>query len=363
MSADHFTKTLERRVPAIHAAAGYINSLCYINRTGGSVYIKDRTGCITEIPATVGNLNDGYPYGSLIIQEINYTSVRNHESWKHQTTGIGVEYCMPRHIARTQAPFAEEVRIGDRATTITTFVVDLGGAMHGGKIKYVPEYDIVVIAGASFETAALASHPATRVDQIKESAREFVAHKDVYIKVRYIQNSSSKKQVWIVLDSRVHEARPVQNASLESGIYVSYRCEVTGDVLVDYFESVEHAREKKSRFHFFTSQQEALIWLSESEVESQRLKLEEIRLKNEQFQANFEKVQRDKEEMIRKAAEDAMRHKHAMEELNLKNHRLKQEAIARELENSRKNTTDTFRYVATLISSLITLGAILVKKK
>lgn len=362
MSGNHFTKTLERRIASIHAASGYINTTCYINRTGGLIYIKDRTGCITEIPTSSGTLNDGYPYGCLIIQEINTTSIRNHESWKHQVTGIGAEYCMPRHIARSQAPYAEELRIGDRVSTISTFVVDLTGSMNGGKIKYIPEYDVVVIAGSSFETAALASHPATRVDQIKESAREFVADKDAYIKIRYIQNSQTKDQVWIIFDDKILEAKPVVNNALESGIYISYRCSSTGKEMADYFESVAHAREKKCDFKLFTSKQEALIWLSESETQVQRMKLEEARLKAEGLQASVEKAKKDAEMLERKYAEDALRHKNAMNDLKLQNQRMKREAIAKELENSRKNTSDTFRYVATIISSLITLGAVFKKK-
>lgn len=356
-----FTKTLEQNEHEIRAASGFITTTCYINRTGTTIYIKDRSGCITEIPPTNARIDETYPTNSLIIQEINTTVERNFDSWKIQLKDMGVQYASDRHIARANGASSYVFPVGDKKTQITTFVVDLTGYLRSCVFKYVPEYDIVVIAGASFESALLATHPACKFDQIVSASRSFIADKDVYVKFRNIANQQSPERVWVILNNEVLEVLPSEEPYLTDGIYISYRSS-DGYEKAEYYESIDKAKTECARYSFFSSSHEAYLWLSERESEVQRMKLEEQRLKAEQAEINAVKAKHELDQMHRKHEEDRIKHQRAIDELVMQNKRSKMEQETKLAEYGRKNTTDILRYVATFVTSVISLLALYKRK-
>lgn len=363
MYNDRYVKTPQRRVGDIHYNAGYVSTICYINRTGGAIYIKDRSGCIIEIPPNNNaRALEGYEYGCLTIQELNYGSLSNHENIRHQVYGIGEEYCSRRHIARANSLPAEELRTDDRATFITTFVVDLRGSINSPISRYIRDYDIVVSAGGSFNEAALAEHPGSKADQVRSSAKAFNPGKDIYVKIRNIQNKPNARSYWTILDGQVCEIYPTQDSYAEDGLYISFRDPLSETEMADYFTGCDDERLKSTKYRFFKTYDEAAAALSDDATEIYRLKVEELRLKNESLAAMAEKLKRESEQSERKFREDAIRHANAIREMEMSVKKTREEYELKSIENSRKNTADTFKYVTTVLGAIATVASILIKK-
>lgn len=367
----YFTVPVSSQI-AVSSMAGYSVETYYINTTSRTVYIKDRSGVVTEIPPCVAPEAQIYPSGCLVVQQIFRGGRKTIENWSAQLHSTEVNFQSEAMAARGSAQnTTQSFSRYDKMDKTTCYRVGLAGSNVNKIVRYVDDYDIIVIAGADLDFALQQKHPASLIGHVARAVSTPMIESSLYLKILNISSGYDKKDLWTIINGVVRKVPAIEDMSLSDGIYILYPENGTAKFFADGFKDLERANAESAAtgLTFFDSEARAKLHLLEDNEATNLLRLQEAQAKKNETDAklqmsenNLAKAQQEKVTIAQKAFEDEQKHARTIQELEAECNKLKHEAIAKNMETGRKNISDTIKYVPAIIAAVTGLCALLLKK-
>lgn len=367
----YFTVPVSSQI-AVSSMAGYSIETYYINTTSRTTYIKDRSGVVTEIPPCVASEAKIYPSGCLIVQQIFRGGRKAIENWTAQLHSTESNFQSEAMEARGCAQnTSQSFSRYDKMDKTTCYRINLAGSNVNKIVRYVDDYDIVVIAGADLDFALQQNHPASLVGHVARAASTPMIESSLYLKILNVCSGYDKVDLWTTINGVVRKVPAVEDLSLSDGIYVLYPENGTTKFLADGFKDLDRANAESSAtgLTFFDSEARAKLSVLENNEATNLLRFQEAMAKKNEADAklqisenNLAKAHQEKITIAQKATEDEQKHLRTITELQAECEKLRYEAVSKSMEAGRKNISDTIKYVPAIVAAITGLCTILLKK-
>lgn len=365
---------------AIEMAAGYSVSTCYINTCTTTVFIKDRSGIITEIEPTRHALRSTLflSPSSLYIYQLHRGLTTSMLTWKDQYHECDVDFQTNAMHARASANVDNGIDGSFKmASGKISYKVSLSGSAINKKIIYNEDFDVLIIAGCNLNEAIKAQHPYSKVGRMEGNIlplqldlgnENFQNNANgLFFQCRYVVNNlqaSVQKRIYAVIaDKHAFPIDSQENWQYGDGeIYVMYRG-IKGELLTNCFESIEKANAAGLYIKFYASAEAAEAAVRESPDYQNSLRVSEIEAKATAAEVALRKAEQERDNIYRKGVEDKQRHAAALEELASERQSLLLESKQKQIDMGMKNTHDIIKYVPVLLTTILSLFTLLAKKK
>lgn len=348
----------------------------YVNRCPRDIYIRDRSGLLTQIKARLESSSFKRDL-FYVCEQINCTpDVR--QDYVHQA----------RNTSNSMRQFAQKAVLTDwngeppvstrySVEAYSTMSLDVLEANEG--VVYLEEHDIVVIYGLSEKDMEQIRHPyslagytANSIKQIRQT-NPYVRKGDFTFNIRIVDNYDQFGARWILIEDTPFCIIPSKDESVTDGIYVTYsKNMLNGDgpqkLMTDRFDFKDGAN--LPYYKLYESQQEALLARRGIVVDEANARIRELESKASTADANLRKAQHERDNMEREAQLKREKHEQDMEKLRRENEKLQKEhelymqkQVGETLAVGRKNTTEIIKCVPVIISTIACTIALFRKKE
>lgn len=364
---------------AIEIAAGYSVSTCFVNTCTMPVFIKDRSGIITEIEPCKHVLRNSLYLDStsLYIFQLHRGLTTSIHTWRDQYHECEPDFQTPALYARAAMP----VNSGfdgtfDMSSGKIGYKVSLAGSAINKKIIYNEDFDVVIIAGCSISDAVKVQHPYSKVGRLENNVSPIQLDVDsknfrnnsngLFFQCRYVVNNprdTERKRIYGVIGDSVFPIDSQENWEYGNGeLYVMYRGR-SGELLTTSFNSIEDANKANLMVKFYHTQEAAQTAVHESPDYVYALRMSESQAKLQAAEVALRKVEAERDNIARKSAEDQRRHEATMAELTLEKESMHLENQYKNIETGRKITHDIIKYVPVLLTAILSIISLFAKKK
>lgn len=346
----------------------------FVNRLPKDVYIRERSGFLTQIKPRVESL--AFELDHLFVCEHIQCTPKTRNSYIEQARKTPNSMRQQAHRAvlnnwtgapPTSSRYSVEMLSGLSLQILT----DNDG------VVYLEEFDLLVMYGLTEEEMDKIHHPYSlpgyaikSYEQVRKENPN-IRKGDFTFNIRIVDNNDSYGSRWILIDDIPFCIVPCKDERVTDGIYVTYsKNTLNGNgpqkLLTDRIDFKDSAN--LPHYKLYESQQEALLAKRSVHIEEAKARISELESKTATAETNLWKVQQERENLEREAQIRKQRHEHDMEKLKsehqkmLKDHDLYMEKnISAMLSNGRKNTIEIIKYVPVVISAVTCMMALIKK--
>lgn len=348
----------------------------YINRLPSHVYIRDRSGLLTQIKPRPG-LSAFEPDSFYICEHITCTPeiIQDYVQQSRNTTDKMRQY---RHQAVLQN-WTGEPPISARYSVEVVTPLKLSVLLENEGVIYLEDHDLLVMYGLSMREMERIRHPYTLAGYAKQSYKQISKNNpnlrrgDFTFNIRIVDNQDQFGSRWILIDEEPFCIVPCKDDEVTDGIYVTYsKNMLNGDgpqkLFIDRFDFEDSGN--LPFYKLYESRQEALLARRSVHVDEANARIRELESKSAAAENSLRKAQQERENLEREAQLRREKHEQDMLKLRREHEKLQQEhkhylerQVGETLATSRKNTTEIIKCVPAIISTIAVAVSLFSKKE
>lgn len=354
----------------------YEKTKFYVNRLPLDVYIRDRSGLLTQIKAKTGG--SAFPLDRFFICEyISCTPdiLNSFDQQARQTPKSMQQYAHQAVIQKWSAepPARERYSVEAYTQLLLSDLKDNDG------IVYLEDHDLLVMYGLTKEEMDRIHHPyslsgyVTRSFENIRQTNPYISKGDFTFNIRIVDNADVFGSRWILIDDKPFIIVASKDNEVTDGIYVTYSDNTLNGkgpqiLLADRIEFGESG--KLPYYKLYESRQEAMAARRSTQVDEAAARLNELESKVTASQNALRKAQQDSENLEREAQLRKEKFEQEMEKLQRDQEKLKREhnifiqrQVSEEIAMRRKNTTELIKCVPAILSTVAVAMTLFKKKK
>ena len=348
----------------------------YINRFPSDVYIRDRSGLLTQITPRRGQ--SAFDPDSFYICEQIHCSPDIIQDYVQQARATTDKMRQYRHQAVLQN-WTGEPPVSARYSVEVISPLKLSVLLENEGVVYLEDHDVVVMYGLSMKEMEGIRHPYSLPGYAKQSYKQIsknnpnIRRGDFTFNIRIVDNHDQFGSRWILIDDTPFCIVACKDPDVTDGIYVTYSKNLLNGegpqkLLTDRFEFADGAN--LPFYKLYESQQEALLARRSIQVDEANARIRELESKSAAAENSVRKAQQERENLEREAQLRRERHEQDMQKLQRENEKLRQEhkhylerQVGETLATRRKNTTEIIKCVPAIISTLAVAATLFRKKE
>lgn len=337
----------------------------FINRFPEVVYIRDRSGFLTQItPRYESTVFD--PDYLFICEQIQCTpEIKTDYVRQARSAPSSMRDATHRAILTN---WVGEPPASSRYSVEVLSGLSLKVLMENDGVVYLEEHDLVVIYGLSRQDMDKIHHPYSKAgythssfQQVSED-NEFLRKGDFTINIRIVDNHDSFGSRWILVEDEPFCIVACKDENVTDGIYITYSKNLLNGngpqkLMSDRYDFDES--DKKLPYTLYVSQQEALLNRRSAQIEESKARIQELESKATTAENGLFKARQERENLEREAQLRERKHEQDLEKLRKDREKLLQEhdlymqkQVGELLSVSRKNTMELIKCVPVVLSAV-----------